>query len=280
MPSTGRPAATALPSQALVRSLHSCRSVTIAAEPLTTTPAKASKPGSSPPDATSMTTASSRSNPAATRIQWSKPPWRRSSAAGWPATRIRNGDTDGDAKVLPAWGGMNGVAPYTTGLPAPADDHGRSPRRRHCPADLPAADPAPERLLGGAGLRADPATRPGGRCRHLPSGHLPALARAGAMECRLRAALPPSDRRPLRREPQPPAALLPVPGGDEAQPRQHRRAVLRLAQGARRGSAGARPAPGRGQLGIAHPGRLGTGLGGLAQRHGGDPVHLVPAGRR
>src|SRR5690606_8289422 len=79
---------------------------------------------------------------------------------------------------------------------------------------------------------------------------------------------------------QPPAALLPVPGGDEAQPRQHRRAVLRLAQGARRGSAGARPAPGRGQLGIAHPGRLGTGLGGLAQRHGGDPVHLVPAGRR
>ena len=27
------------------------------------------------------------------------------------------------------------------------------------------------------------------------------------------------DRRPLRREPEPPAALLPVPGGDEAQSR-------------------------------------------------------------
>ncbi len=31
--------------------------------------------------------------------------------------------------------------------------------------------------------------------------------------------------------------------------------------------------------GNPHPGRLGPGLGNLAGRHGGDPVHLLPAGR-
>ena len=34
------------------------------------------------------------------------------------------------------------------------------------------------------------------------------------------------------------------------------------------------------RLGIAHPGRMGAGLGGLARRHGDHPVHLLPAGRR
>jgi apolipoprotein N-acyltransferase len=36
----------------------------------------------------------------------------------------------------------------------------------------------------------------------------------------------------------------------------------------------------RGRLGEPDAGRLGPGLGGLAQRHGGDAVHLLPAGRR
>ncbi len=36
----------------------------------------------------------------------------------------------------------------------------------------------------------------------------------------------------------------------------------------------------RGRLGKPDPGRLGSRLGGLARRHGGDPVHLFPAGRR
>ena len=50
-------------------------------------------------------------------------------------------------------------------------------------------------------------------------------------------------------------------------------------------AAGHRPAPARhplcgGQLGIARPGRLGAGLGGLAGRAGDHPVHLLPAGRR
>src|SRR3546814_574967 len=124
------------------------------------------------------------------------------------------------------------------------------------------------------------AARPRSRRRHLPPGHLPALARPGAVERRLRAALPPPHRRPLRPEPQPPAALLPVPGGDEALARQHRRAVLRVAEGTGRRPAGARPAPGRGQLGIAHARRLGPGLGGVVERDGDHPVHLLPAGWR
>src|SRR5690606_3038935 len=115
--------------------------------------------------------------------------------------------------------------------------------------DLPAAHPEAQRLLGRAGLRAGAAARPGSRRRHVPPGHLPALARPGAVERSLRAALPPPNRRPLRPEPQPPAALLPVPGGDEALARQHRRVVPRLAQGTGHRSAGARPAAGRGQLG-------------------------------
>ena len=41
-----------------------------------------------------------------------------------------------------------------------------------------------------------------------------------------------------------------------------------------------RPALRRGRLGVADPGRLGPGLGGLGRRHGGHPVHLLPAGRR
>src|SRR3546814_4809348 len=70
--------------------------------------------------------------------------------------------------------------------------------------DLPAAHPEAQRLLGRAGLRAGAAARPRSRRRHLPPGHLPALARPGAVERRLRAALPPPHRRPLRPEPQPP----------------------------------------------------------------------------
>ena len=55
---------------------------------------------------------------------------------------------------------------------------------------------------------------------------------------------------------------------------------LRLA-----GGAGPRPARARhplrgGQLGVARPGRLGPGLGGVAGRAGDHPVHLLPAGGR
>ena len=42
----------------------------------------------------------------------------------------------------------------------------------------------------------------------------------GRLEGRLCPAVPPTDRRPLWREPQPAGALLPVPGGAEAEPRR------------------------------------------------------------
>ena len=45
-----------------------------------------------------------------------------------------------------------------------------------------------------------------------------ARARPRALERGLRAALPPTDRRPLRREPEPAPALLPVPGHPQAVP--------------------------------------------------------------
>ena len=102
----------------------------------------------------------------------------------------------------------------------------------------------------------------------------------GALERGLCAALAPAHRRPLRREPLPAAALLPVPGGDQALAAGHPRSVSRLPARARLRSAGARHALRRGQLGIADARRLGPGLGGLAQRHGGHAVHLLPAGGR
>ena len=81
-------------------------------------------------------------------------------------------------------------------------------------------------------------------------------------------------------QPEPAAALLPVPGGAEARASQHPRAVPRLARGARLRPEGQRRALRRGRLGKPDARRLGPGLGGVAQRHGGDAVHLLPAGRR
>ena len=98
--------------------------------------------------------------------------------------------------------------------------------------DLPAAHPAPERLLGPAGLRAAAALRHGSRRRHLPHRDLPARARPRAVERRLRAAVAPPEGRPLRREPEPPAALLPVPGRAQAFARRHPGSLSRLARGA------------------------------------------------
>ena len=52
--------------------------------------------------------------------------------------------------------------------------------------------------------------------RHLPPGDHAARARAEAVERGLCAAVAPAEGRPLWREPQPAAALLPVPGDPEA----------------------------------------------------------------
>jgi glycyl-tRNA synthetase alpha chain len=56
-----------------------------------------------------------------------------------------------------------------------------------------------------------------------------ARTRPEAVERRLCAALAPPQGRPLRRKPEPPAALLPVPGDPEAQPVQPAGALSRLA---------------------------------------------------
>ena len=60
------------------------------------------------------------------------------------------------------------------------------------------------------------ALRHGNGRRHDPHGDVPALDRARALGRGLPAALPPPHRRPLRRQPQPPPALLPVPGAAQA----------------------------------------------------------------
>ena len=106
----------------------------------------------------------------------------------------------------------------------------QEPRRD---ALVPANHPAPAVVLGRARLRAAPALRHGGRCRHEPHRDLPARARPRAVEGRLRAAEPAPQGRPLRREPEPAAALLPVPGGAQAGAGRHPRPLPRLARGAR-----------------------------------------------
>ena len=148
-------------------------------------------------------------------------------------------------------------------------------------AHLPATDPAVERILG-----------PGKGCALLQpydmevgagTFHTATFLRAIGPEPWNAAYVQPSRRpegRPLRREPEPAAALLPVPGGAQALARRHPGSLPRLAARARHRSARARHPLRRGRLGIAHARRLGPGLGSLARRHGGHAVHLLPAGRR
>ncbi|VWX60904.1 hypothetical protein VARIO8X_40007 [Burkholderiales bacterium 8X] len=99
--------------------------------------------------------------------------------------------------------------------------------------ELPADHPHLAELLGRAGLRAPAALRHGGGCRHFPYGHLPAGPRPRALEGRVRAAEPPPQGRPIRREPQSAAALLPIPGGAQAGAEQHPGALPRIARRAR-----------------------------------------------
>ena len=231
-----------------------------------------------------------------------RPPRRASRTALPPHTRgVLDGEVQGRDGITPfaCWAGaLRAVAAVRwLALAAGAGSlrcgaHGAGPvksrfaRRssavrapaRH--AHLPANHPATAVLLGRAGLRAAAALRHGSRRRHQPHRDLPARARPRALEGRLRAAQPPAQGRPLRREPEPPAALLPVPGGAEARAGQHPGAVPRLARSAGLRPEGQRHPLRRGRLGEPDAGRLGPGLGGLAQRHGGHAVHLLPAGRR
>ena len=93
---------------------------------------------------------------------------------------------------------------------------GQGPARPAADRVVPGPDPGAAAVLGRAGLRDPAALRHGGGRRHLPPGHHLARARPQALERGLRAALAPAQGRALRREPQPAAALLPVPGDHEA----------------------------------------------------------------
>src|SRR5690606_13960898 len=77
---------------------------------------------------------------------------------------------------------------------------------------LPGTDSRPAAILGRQRLRHRAAPRYRSRGRHVSSVYLSARDRPGKLEHSLRAALPPSDRQPLWRKPDAPAALLPVPG--------------------------------------------------------------------
>src|SRR3990167_9053524 len=76
-------------------------------------------------------------------------------------------------------------------------------------------------LLGQAGLRAAATLRHGSRRGYVAHSHFFALARPGAVEGRLRAAVAPPQGRALRGESEPLAALLPVSGGAETLAGQH-----------------------------------------------------------
>src|SRR6476659_1793827 len=91
MPNSGVPACAASRNHSAVRSLQSRCSVTIAPDPVISTPAKPSRAGSGSPSSTLTTTAASAGSPAATRIQCGKRPCRRIEGTGWPVSRIRKG---------------------------------------------------------------------------------------------------------------------------------------------------------------------------------------------
>ena len=102
----------------------------------------------------------------------------------------------------------------------------------------------------------------------------------GALEGRLRPALAPPRRRPLRGEPEPALQAPPVPGDPEAGPRRRAGPVPR--QPGRPGHRSRRPrrALRGGQLGVADPRGVGHRLAGAARRTGDHAVHLLPAGGR
>src|SRR3989338_2725372 len=139
-------------------------------------------------------------------------------------------------------------------------------------ANLSANHPDAANILGQAGLWAAATLRHGSRRGHVAHRDLPARARAGAMEGRLRAAVAPSQGWTLRREPEPPAALLPVSGGAEARAVRYPRLVSRLAGSARFRPQAERHPLRRGRLGEPDARRMGARLGGMAEWHGGDAV--------
>ena len=162
-----------------------------------------------------------------------------------------------------------------------APETARAILRRPCPSPMPASTiRVPSRnnegrrfdlsgaaagargLLVAEGMRAAAALRHGGGRRHLPPRHLPARHRPGSVGGCASSSLPETFGRTLWREPQPAAALLPVPGGDEAFAARHPGRLSGLPRPPRYRPARARHPLRRGQLGEPHPRGVGARLGG------------------
>ena len=148
------------------------------------------------------------------------------------------------------------------------------------PSDLSRSDPETLRVLGLQGLSHSAGPRPRGGGRHFASRNAAARTRHDAVERGLCAAVPPSRRRPLRPESEPPLQTSPDAGDPQAVARRRAADVSREPRGLRHQPAAARHPLRGGQLGIADAGRLGHRLAGAARRAGDQPVHLLPAGRR
>ena len=156
--------------------------------------------------------------------------------------------------------------------------------RRPCgrQADVPGHHHEPAALLGRARAASScsPTTARWAPARSTPPPRCAALGPNAWRTCYV-AAVPPSRRRPLRREPQPHAALLPVPGHLEALARSTRRSsTWARCKRHRHRSRRARRALRRGRLGKPDARRLGPWLGSVDGRHGGHAVHVLPAGGR
>ena len=145
---------------------------------------------------------------------------------------------------------------------------------------VPGSDPASAGILGGGGLRDRAAVPHGGRRGHDEPRDDLALPRSRAVVHGVRRAEYSPDRWPLRGEPVPPAALLPVSGPDQAVAGRYSGVVSALVGRNWYRRRRARHPLCRGQLGGADAGRVGHWLGGLARRYGGHAVHVLPAGRR
>src|SRR5690348_13388797 len=106
--------------------------------------------------------------------------------------------------------------------------------------ELPGPDPHAPSLLGRAGLRDPAAIRHGDGGGDIPPRDRAALAWARTMARRLCPTVPATDRRALRREPEPPWTLLPISGGAEAEPGRSPAALSREPDRDRHRSAEAR----------------------------------------
>ena len=90
----------------------------------------------------------------------------------------------------------------------------------------------------------------------------------------------PPDRRPLRREPVPLPALLPVPGDPQAGARGRARPLLGLARGARDRPARSTTCGSSRTTGSSRRSARGASAGRSGRRDGGHAVDVLPAARR